>query len=60
MICEAIGLDYTTVHRWRLPKERSGTGGLIPFKHHGKIIALGERLNRPIQREKLMPELEAA
>ena len=29
----------TTVQRWRLPREKGGTGGYIPRKYHGKIIA---------------------
>lgn len=54
VISAELGLDYSTVHRWRLPrgpKGKSGTGGTIPFKYHNQIIALGAKINKPIPPE---------
>ncbi len=35
-----LGLDRSTVHRWALPKSRGGSGGLVPAKHHQRLLAL--------------------
>jgi hypothetical protein len=36
-----LGLDRSAVHRWALPKARGGSGGLVPAKHHLRLLALG-------------------
>jgi hypothetical protein len=41
-VSEAAGVDLSRVVRWRLPKDRGGTGGLIPFKHVTKLLAFAE------------------
>jgi hypothetical protein len=28
------------VHRWALPRARGGTGGLVPARHHRRLLAL--------------------
>ena len=35
-----LGLDRSAVHRWALPKTRGGTGGLVPGRHHRRLLAL--------------------
>jgi gamma-butyrobetaine dioxygenase len=35
-----LGLDRSAVHRWALPKARGGSGGLVPAKHHRRLLAL--------------------
>jgi len=35
-----LGLDRSAVHRWALPKSRGGSGGLVPAKHHLRLLAL--------------------
>lgn len=35
-----LGLDRSAVHRWALPKSRGGSGGLIPAKHHRRLLAM--------------------
>ena len=39
-LAHRLGLDRSTVHRWGLPKERDGRGGLIPAKYHQRLLAL--------------------
>ena len=41
VVATACGLDVSSVLRWRLPKKRGGTGGLIPAKHQAKLVGLG-------------------
>lgn len=39
-LARRLDLDRSAVHRWALPKSRSGTGGLIPARHHLRLLAL--------------------
>jgi hypothetical protein len=32
------GVSHTRVYRWRLPKERDGTGGTIPHEHWSVLL----------------------
>lgn len=41
-VAGAVSTTTTTVQRWRLPKEKGGTGGYIPRWWHDKIIAAAE------------------
>jgi hypothetical protein len=35
-----LGLDRSAVNRWALPKSLGGSGGLVPAKHHQRLLAL--------------------
>lgn len=37
-VSEITGTSYTAPYRWQHSKERGGTGGLIPQKHHRPIL----------------------
>ena len=39
VVVEITGADRTRVYRWTQPKERHGTGGLIPQSHITKLLA---------------------
>lgn len=41
-VAKGVDSTPTTVHRWRLPSEKGGTGGFIPRKHHTRLIAMAE------------------
>lgn len=41
-VSRATKTSTVTVQRWRFPKEKGGTGGFIPRKHHGPLMALGK------------------
>lgn len=43
VVCQITGVDKSRVHRWRTPKERGGSGGFIPARHH-PVILQGARL----------------
>lgn len=38
----AIGLDKSSVHKWKRPKENKGCDGLIPTHAQQKIIAIAK------------------
>lgn len=37
-VAEMAGVHVSRVHRWTYPKERGGTGGLIPTQHQQKLL----------------------
>jgi hypothetical protein len=39
-VAEATSRDRTSVLRWTYAKERGGTGGLIPARHHQDLLRL--------------------
>jgi hypothetical protein len=47
---EAAGVDESRVCRWRLPKGKphDGTGGLVPSKHHQRILDWAARHERDL------------
>lgn len=43
-LAEVVGKAPHTVMRWRMPKEKGGTDGIIPHWHHDAIVdAAAER-----------------
>ncbi len=43
-VAALCGLDVASVHKWKYPKERGGTGGIIPSRHQGALLAAARRL----------------
>ncbi len=43
-----LHLDRSTVHRWALPRERTGGGGLVPAKYHQRLLALAAAEGIPL------------
>lgn len=39
-LARRLGLDRSAVHRWALPRARTGTGGLIPSRYHRRLLEL--------------------
>ena len=54
---ELMRIDITTVYRWTYPRAvNGGTDGLIPVRHHGKIIRLSNKLHLGLKRKDLFPQ----
>ena len=50
-VAEICGLrDRTTVYRWTVPKEKKGTGGVIPQKRLRALLAYADAKRIPIRR----------
>lgn len=49
-VAKAANTSTTTVQRWRLPKQKGGTGGFIPRKHHDLLIAKSREVGVDLQR----------
>ena len=38
-VAQWLGLSLTQVYRWTYPRERGGTGGLVPARRQGELLA---------------------
>jgi hypothetical protein len=48
-VSKIAGVSVTTVQRWRMPKSKGGTGGIVPHWHHERLLQ--EAKNRSITLE---------
>lgn len=49
VVAEWLGLNRTSVLRWTHPRERGGTGGLVPSKHQAPLISAAEKHGKRIR-----------
>jgi hypothetical protein len=52
LIC---GIAVSGPYRWQYPRERGGTGGLIPQRHHRALIDHAEANGIPLTAEEFLP-----
>jgi len=45
---KAAGVHYSRVSKWMKPAEVGGTGGLIPQKHHRRLLAAARECGVPL------------
>lgn len=50
----ALELNPSTVCRWQKPKEKRGSGGLIPSEHHAKILRVARERGLRLTAEHLI------
>jgi hypothetical protein len=43
------GVDVSNVHRWTYPKERGGTGGVIPARHQRRLLEKAKEQKIPLK-----------
>lgn len=55
-----VGRSENRIRRWTYPKDRGGTGGLIPTNLLGKLISEAKRRGINLQAEHLVKNEEAA
>lgn len=48
---QAAGVDHSRVRRWRSAKEKGGTGGLIPSRHHQTLMQWAQKKGKPLRPE---------
>lgn len=48
-VAEKVGRSPVQVHRWRVPRERGGTGGAIPHWHIQALIEMASEKNIPLE-----------
>jgi len=49
------GVDVSRVYRWTYPKNRGGTGGLVPAKHQARLLQLAREAGRQIEPSDFFP-----
>ena len=48
-VAQIAGVDTTRVYRWMQPKEKGGTGGLIPAKQQMKLFEYAQKARIPVE-----------
>jgi hypothetical protein len=48
-VADLLNLNRTSVLRWTHPKDRGGTGGLVPSKHQADLMAKAQERGVKIQ-----------
>ncbi len=59
-VAEIAGVAYTAPYRWCHRVEKGGTGGLIPQKHHPKLLAHARANGIDLRAEDFLPVSEVA
>jgi|SRR5690349_12723482 hypothetical protein len=47
-VSDITGLSISQIHRWRWPKNRGGTGGLVPAPHQQPLLDYARANNLPL------------
>lgn len=42
-VAELLNLDVSSVHKWKYPTERGGTGGLVPANRQQELLEKARR-----------------
>lgn len=53
-VAQITGKSVTQVQRWRLPKEKGGTGGAVPRWHAQKIFAAASERGIEVKADELI------
>ncbi len=49
VVAEITGRAYTAPYRWQYPRERGGTGGLVPQRHHRTLLDYARAKGIPLK-----------
>lgn len=59
-VSRLVGIHRTRVSNWMRPKEKGGTGGIIPFRHVPALIGAAQALGHNITADDFLPPAERA
>ena len=59
VVSEITGTAYTAPYRWQHSKERGGTGGVIPLKHHRVLMEAAREKGVLLSAEDFLPTVPA-
>lgn len=54
-VSKATGTAYTAPYRWQQPRDKGGTGGNIPQRHHNALLAYARSQGVRLTAEDLLP-----
>lgn len=55
MVAEAVGIHRTRVSMWQAPRERGGTGGLVPYRHVRRLMEFSQSRGVVLKPEDFFP-----
>ncbi|MDG2570621.1 hypothetical protein P7L87_23970 [Vibrio parahaemolyticus] len=55
-VAEAVNVHRTRVHSWMRPREKGGTGGVIPHWHVPKLLAFAQKKGVKLKRTDFAPQ----
>jgi hypothetical protein len=55
MVSAVTGTAYTAPYRWQAPRAKGGTGGLIPQRHHRRLLDYARSKGIPLTAEEFLP-----
>lgn len=55
-VAEVAQVATNAPYRWQYPREKGGTGGSIPQRHHRKLLDYARSNNIEISAEEFVPE----
>lgn len=59
VVAKIAGVDISRVVRWRLKKDKGGTGGAIPLRHVPTLLAYAKQNEILLSAEDFMPRQAA-
>jgi len=60
-LSKGLGVSYSQVRKWTWSRQRGGTGGLIPQRHHVAVLNLARQKCVPLTAADFLPvDSEAA
>ena len=59
-VSSITGTAYTAPYRWQAARAKGGTGGLIPQRHHRRLIDYARAKGIPLAAEEFLAESDAA
>lgn len=54
-VAEALGVHVSRVHRWTYPRERGGSDGIIPSRHHRPLLDAAKAAGIKLKADDLIP-----
>lgn len=49
------GTAYTAPYRWQAPRQKGGTGGVIPQRHHRRLLDYARREGIALTADEFLP-----
>lgn len=59
-VAEITGVSPHTVMRWRYPRSKRGTGGVIPHRHASRLLAAAQEMGIDLSPADFFSEASAA
>jgi hypothetical protein len=58
-VSHITGTAYTAPYRWQAPRAKGGTGGLIPQRHHRRLLDYARAKGIPLAAEEFLAASDA-